>query len=118
MSADGQTITCVCGNPLTLKRWARPTVCDCGEEWCRNGHHRTSDNLGKRRINGRDVRVCLACQREGVARVRENPDFRNREAARTSARGRALTRLARMYPATFNDLYRQECEKVGVELER
>lgn len=118
MSADGQTITCVCGSPLTLKERALPTVCGCGEEWCRNGHHRSPGNLGKRRIKGRDVRVCLACQRDAVARVRKDPDFRTREVARTSARGRALTRLARMYPATFNDLYRQECEKVGVELER
>lgn len=112
------TITCVCGNPLILKERSLPTVCDCGEEWCRNGHHRTPDNLGKRRINGRDVRVCNACQRDAVSRLRQGDDFRTREKARTAARGRALTRLARMYPATFRDLYRQECEKAGVELER
>ena len=112
------TITCVCGNPLALKERSLPTVCDCGEEWCRNGHRRTPDNLADRRIRGRDTRVCKACQRAGVAAVRRDPEYSARERAKTAARGRALTRLARMYPATFNDFYRQECDKAGVELER
>jgi hypothetical protein len=44
-----------------------------------------------------------------------NPDYRDRERRRASARNEALSALARKYPAEFAALYQAELEHAGLD---